>query len=410
MTTGAWLNGPCTDPMGRMLRAADGRILRALFREREADALAVLEHAAVRALMEEGLVVRMAKSGSHFEGYGAVVESERAPFDVPCARFSFGALRQAALGWLEVVRRLLPADLCLTDAHYGNFMLFARNAPRWIDLGSMRDARVLPEERPFPAFSLFWVGMAAPLLLLAREPARARLARLSVADQPLQGPRFAENEPPLAVSGLVEDEKRELLSACAAVAPREALHLAAEFIGERTVLPAVKSDALPALDSKLTAHIGGALAARACGSVACIGAQAHFGAEGAFARRDVLVIEPSAARVRQVEEALQAGTPARSVALCQEHPLNRLFMREALRADAVLAVDPLRSLAHPSGAEHANIAELLGNAASRAVVVVAPYEQRAATRQMLEGRFGAAQIEHFGWPYGGWDVMVCAKS
>lgn len=409
MTAGAWLNGPCTDPMGRMLRAADGRILRALFREREADALAVLGNAAARALMEEGVVARMAKSEAHCEGYGAVVESERAPFDVPCARFSLGALRQAALGWLEIVRRLLPAGLCLTDAHYGNFMLFARNAPRWIDLGSMRDARVLPEEKPFPAFSLFWVGMAAPLVLLAREPARARLARLSIADQPLQGPRFAENEPPLAVSGLVEEEKRGLLSACGSAAPQEALRLAAEFIGERTVLPAVRFDALPALDAKLGAHIGAALAARACASVACIGAQAYFGAERAFSGRDVLVIEPSAARIRQVEEALHAAT-ARSVAICQEHPLNRLFMREALRADAVFAIDPLRALSHASGAEHANIAELLGNAASRAVVVAAPYEQRAATRHMLEGRFDAAEIEHFGWPYGGWDVMVCTKN
>jgi hypothetical protein len=252
--------------------------------------------------------------------------------------------------------------------------------------------------------------MAAPLLLLAREPARARLARLSIADQPLQGPRFAENEPPLTVSGLMEEEKRELLSACAAAAADEALRVAAEFIGERTVLPAVKFDPLPALDAKLAAHIGGALAARGCASVACIGAQAYFGAERAFTGRDVLVIEPSAARIRQVEEALPAGTAARSVALCQEHPLNRLFLREALRADAVFAIDPLRALSHASGAEHANIAELLGNAASRAVVVAAPYEQRAATRHLLKARFGAVEIEYFGWPYGGWDVMVCAKN
>ena len=405
---GAWLNGPCTDPLGRMHRTADGRILRALFVERAAEALEVLEHDAVRKLMDEDLVARMSRSGTRIEGYGAVVESARAPFDVPCGRFSFGALRQAALGWLEIVRRLLAAGFCLTDAHYGNFMLFAGNRPRWIDLGSMRSAAVLPEERPFRAFALFWDGMAAPLLLLAREQARARLARLAIADQPLQGPSFAGNEPPLSVAELVEPAKRELLSLCQGLAPEDALRRTAEFMAERTEVPAVRPPAPRELDAKLSAHVTAVFGSRECASVACIGADTYFGAVRALAGRDVLVVEPSPSRVQELELTLPDGA-ARSVAVCQEHPLNRLFRREGMRADAVLAIDPVRALAHHSGAEHANIAELLADTAVRAVVVASPYEQRSPTRRMLEERFRSISLEHFGWPYGGWDVMVCAK-
>jgi hypothetical protein len=123
----------------------------------------------------------------------------------------------------------------------------------------------------------------------------------------------------------------------------------------------------------------------------------------------VLVVEPSPPRLRAIEAALGERMAARSVALWLEHPLNRLFRREGMRADVVFALDPVRALEHASGAQRANIAEVLDGAAERAAVVVSPYERRASTRGMLEQRFRTISMEHFGWPYGGWDVMVCAK-
>ena len=409
MTPAAWLNGPCTDPLGRMLRAPDGTILRALFPGREADALGVLEHPVVRGLMDEGLVARMSRSGARIEGYGATVESERAAFDVPCGRFSFGALRQAALAWLEIARRLLPAELCLTDAHYGNFMLFAANQPRWIDLGSMRHAAVLPEERPFRGFSRFWEGMAAPLLLLARAPAQARLARLAIGDQPYQGPCFADGEPPVSVAMLVDDSRSKLLSACEGLDADAVLRRTLAFIEEAVPLPPAPPREDAGLDDKIPAYMAELLATRGCHTVACIGASAWFAAGSALAGRDVVVVEPSPPRLRSLEASLGERMAARSVALWLEHPLNRLFRRERMRADAVLALDPVRTLEHASGAQHANIAEVLDGAAGRAAVVVSPYERRASTRGMLEQRFRKTSLEHFGWPYGGWDVMVCTK-
>ena len=408
MTPAAWLNGPCTDPLGRMLRAPDGTILRALFPGREADALGVLEHAVVRGLMDEGLVARMSRSGARIEGYGAVVESERAAFDVPCGRFSFGALRQAALAWLEIARRLLPAELCLTDAHYGNFMLFAANRPRWIDLGSMRHAAVLPEERPFRGFSRFWEGMAAPLLLLARAPAQARLARLAIGDQPYQGPCFADGEPPVSVAMLVDDTRSKLLSACEGLDADAALRRTLAFVEEEVPLPPAPPRGGEG-GRKNPGYVASSLARADAAPWPASAPSAWFAAGNALAGRDVVVVEPSPPRLRALEASLGERMGARSVALWLEHPLNRLFRREGMRADAVLALDPVRTLEHASGAQHANIAEVLDGAAGRAAVVVSPYERRASTRGMLEQRFRKTSLEHFGWPYGGWDVMVCTK-
>ena len=44
----AWLNSPCTDPLGRVF-AREGRIFRALFRESAAQALETLDHPVVNA-------------------------------------------------------------------------------------------------------------------------------------------------------------------------------------------------------------------------------------------------------------------------------------------------------------------------------------------------------------------------
>lgn len=396
----AWLNSPCTDPLGRVF-ARDGRIFRALFRESADQALRTLEHPAVQALMQEGLVVRMRRSGLELEGYGPVLEAEKAAFDVPCGRFSFGALRQAALDWLEITRRLLPEGLALTDAHYGNFMLFGANRPRWIDFGSIRSAAVLPEETPFKAFRMFWTGMLAPLLMLASKPQQARLARLAIADFPLQGPRMAGSEAPLSAASQVALPLDDFQDLSTDAALRRAVEL----------LPAPRAPEeleVPALEDRLIRHASAALGGTT--TVACIGAETFLGAAKALAGKDVVVVEPVGGRVELLERSIARSLPCRSVALYEEHCINRLFRRERLTADVVLAIDPMRALAHDSAVESANIADTLSAIARRRVVVIAPHSQRAATRRMLEPAFGAVDEEHFGWPYGGWDVLVCAQA
>lgn len=396
----AWLNSPCTDPLGRVF-ARDGRIFRALFRDSAGQALETLEHPVLQSLMQEGLVARMSRSDLRVEGYGPVLEAEKAAFDVPCGRYSFGALRQAALDWLEITRRLLPAGLALTDAHFGNFMLFGANRPRWIDLGSIRRAAVLPAESPFKAFRMFWEGMLAPLLVLANRPEHSRLARLAIADHPLQGPRVAANEAPLSAALLLDLP----LPALSSASPEAALQEAAGLV------PRERESATPAdvqMDEKLLGRVTAAL--RGMDSIACIGAGTYFGMAQALAGKDVLVIEPAEELVQQAERSIRKNTPCRSVALYQQHCINRLFRRDGARADAILALDPMRTLAHDSLAEAANIAETLSALAARAVIVVAPYERRAATRKMLEQQFGSIAMEHFGWPYGGWDVLVCPQA
>ena len=144
---------------------ADGRVYRAIFRGQEGLARSIIDHREVRALMAEGLLARMGVSDRKVGGFNLVVESERAPFDVPCERFTRATLRAAALRWLQVCRRLLPAGLVLSDAHYGNTMLFGANEPRWVDLGSIRQPSAVEPETPFRSFQRFWSGMLAPLVV-----------------------------------------------------------------------------------------------------------------------------------------------------------------------------------------------------------------------------------------------------
>src|SRR5262245_8376119 len=95
-----WINTPCTDPAGRVF-AAEGRIFRAVFPGRESTVRSILENRDVRALMDDGLVARMWVSDRKVEGYGLVVETEKAPFDVPCERFTRETLRAATQNWLD---------------------------------------------------------------------------------------------------------------------------------------------------------------------------------------------------------------------------------------------------------------------------------------------------------------------
>ena len=161
-----WVNTPCTDPVGRVF-IADGRAYRAVFSDRASLARSVIGDHTVRSLMDEGLIARMWISDRKLDGFGLVVEAETAPFDVPSERFTRATLRAAVLRWLEVCKRLLPAGLELTDAHFGNYMLFGMNEPRWVDLGSIRPPPAAEKgERPFKSFGRFLSGMPSSLLTL----------------------------------------------------------------------------------------------------------------------------------------------------------------------------------------------------------------------------------------------------
>jgi hypothetical protein len=378
-----WLNTPCTDPVGRMF-AADGAILRAIFPGQARSVLSIIRNRVVQTLMEEGLIVRMRETARRVDGFDLVVESEKAPFDIPCDRYTRVTLREAALRWLRISGRLLSADLVLSDAHYGNYMLFGANEPRWVDLGSIRPPSLVEGEKPFRSFRRFWSGMLAPLALLATQPQRARLARLAIADHPYQGPLTPADESPLSVDEEAAELLQNLRADVEGLDAGTAMERLSAFILQ---LPWTKEHAgaagEPAAASVLRS-IEEQLRANSVSAVACLGCDAFRQFSGTWGKADALVIDEDERDLDRLGGDLERGTDGGQIALCLAHPVNRLFLKAAPAAEAVLALDPLARYAHHSPVAAENLAHILGRLGTKMALVVTPAERRAATERMLK--------------------------
>ncbi len=391
-----WINTPCTDPAGRVFVAGD-RIFRAIFPEQEAVVRAILEHEAVRALMEDGLVVRMWISETPVPGYRTVVEMEKAPFDVPCERLTSAALRQAALRWLAIYRRLLPAGLALLDAHFGNYMLFGIDEPRWVDLGGIRPLPSIPEEQPFRSFNRYWDGMLAPLALLATQPRHARLARLSMGDHAHQGPLTPSDEAPLAADGLLRDLRQEVFAAARSLGPEQAMDFLGDFIEK---LPSGKMDDVRPPTTPATAvvkHVEKQFDTGLARSIICLGADSFRQFPGSRDRADVLVIDQRENELDALRREAASRAARGHLALYYGHPVNRHFLRNPPVGDAVLCVDPLAKYAHATQAESDNIAHILATLGSQFAVIVTTSDARARTEQMLRLGYASVATESFSW-------------
>jgi hypothetical protein len=404
-----WINTPCTDPAGRVF-IANERVYRAIFPDQEDAVRSVIENREIAALMDDGLIARMRVSDRKVEGFGMVVEAEKAPFDVPCERFTRATLRTATLRWLEIYRRLLPLGLVLLDAHFGNFMLYGLSEPRWVDLGSIQPLPFVEDEKPFRSFKRFWNGMLAPLALIETQPRHTRLARLSMADQAYQGPLTTVDEAPLPVDTLVEDLHKQVVSEIGALDAQRALDRLSAFTAQ---LPNnEEGDARRRQENPATAivkHVGELLASGRARSVICLGADAFRQLSGSWGGADVLVIdehESDLDRLRKVTERRQGSG---QLALCYGHPVNRLFLKNAPSADAVIAIDPLARYAHRSHVELENLSHIIGSLGSRLAVILTAPEMRARTEQMLRQGYPSVSTENFSWFGNGPTVVVGKK-
>jgi hypothetical protein len=378
-----WLNTPCTDPVGRMF-AADGAILRAIFPEQAQSVRSIIHNRIVQALMEEGLIVRMRETMRRMDGFDLIVESEKAPFDIPCDRYTRATVREAALRWLQISGRLLASDLVLSDAHYGNYMLFGANEPRWVDLGSIRPSSFVESEKPFRSFRRFWSGMLAPLAVLATQPQRARLARLAIADHPYQGPLTPVGESPLTVDEEAAELLERLRADVEALDAAPALERLSAFVLQ---LPRQKGHAAAALEPAASAVLKSVeeqLRSTSVSTVVCLGCDAFRQFSGAWGKSDALVIDEDESDLDCLGSDLQRSPNSGQIALCLAHPVNRIFLKAAPSADAVLALDPLARYAHHSSVAAENLAHILGKLGTRIALVITPAERRTATEQMLK--------------------------
>lgn len=403
-----WINTPCTDPAGRVF-ITDGKVYRAIFPDQENAVRSVIENRGIAALMDDGFIARMRVSDRKLEGFGMVVEAEKAPFDVPCERYTRATLRAAILRWLEIYRRLLPHGLVLLDAHFGNFMLYGLSEPRWIDLGSIQPLPYVENEKPFRSFQRFWNGMLAPLALIETQPRHTRLARLSMADQAYQGPLTTVDEPPLSVDTLVEDLCKQVVAEIGTLDAERALDRLSAFTAQLSTNE--EGGARRRQESPATAivkHIGERLASSRARSVICLGADAFRQLSGPWNGADVLVIdehESDLDRLRKDTERMQGRG---QLALCYGHPVNRLFLKSAPSADAVIAIDPLARYAHRSHVELENLSHIIGLLGSRLAVILTPPENRARTEQMLRQAYPSVSVETFSW-FGGGPAVVTGK-
>jgi hypothetical protein len=380
-----WLNLPCTDPLGPVV-AFEDRVFRAVYPHKTAVARTLLEAPSVADLMADGLVAKAWISDRQLSGAGLVLEVERASFDVPCDRFIGSCLQAAFERWVEMALRLDGTGFCLSDAHFGNFMLFGRNEPRWIDLGSIRPIQEVTPDVPFRGFEELWKGMLTPLLVLRQAPHRARLARLAIGDYPYQGPRTVANEPPLPLSELVAGEREELRRMLGAATGRDAILATFEFacakLGEGFSHPAA-----PAAASADSGALRRLLTDAGARRITCLGADVFGAFANGFDDLDAVVVDEDATRLEQLAAALKAR-PGRAgtVALYLEHAVNRIFLRRASRTDAVLALDPFRRFAHNSDVMLENVAAILAALGTLAVITV-PRELSVQLAGLLRGFF-----------------------
>ena len=376
---------------------ADGGVYRAIFRGQEGLVRSVIDNREVRALMDEGLIARMWISGRKVDGFDLVVEAERAPFDVPCERFTRATLRAAALRWLQVCRRLLPTGLVLSDAHYGNYMLFGANEPRWVDLGSIRSPSAVEKEPPFRSFQRFWSGMLAPLALLETQPRHTRLARLAIADQPCQGPLTTADEAPLSVDALVADFLQRLRSEVEALGAERALDRLSAFIME---LPQdIGADTRETDDpaAAVLKEIEQQCSANRIASVICLGSDAFRQFAGSWGKANALVIDHLEGNLDRLGRVLNGSNTGGQTALYLGHPVNRVFLKSPPTADAVIAIDPLARYTHQSHVEAENLAHILGTLGGKLAIVVTQAGQRTQAEQMLGHEFPSVTTQAFSW-------------
>jgi hypothetical protein len=358
--------------------------------------------------MADGLVAKTWIAERPVSGSDLVLEVQRAPFDVPCDRFTRSCLQAAFERWIEITLRLEGTGFCLSDAHFGNYMLFGRNEPRWIDLGSIRPIEEVTPDIPFRSFDELWKGMLAPLLVLRQSPHRARLVRLAIADYPYQGPRTVAHEAPLPLEEFVASERAELLSALGTATGRDAILKTFEFacakLGDAFSRPAVAAAPAPVDPG----FVGDILAKAGARRVACLGADVYAAFAGVLEEFDTVVIDEDEERLEQLAPGLktrshQSGT----VALYLEHVVNRIFMQRPPQADAVVAFDPFRRFEHNSDVMRENIAAILASMATTTAVITAPKEFAAPLARLLQGFFADVATEPARSDY---VALVCRKS
>lgn len=158
-----WIGVRFFDPCGRVFRYGS-RYYRAVY-PRAADSVRSLAELGItESLAERGLMPALKPAPFGVKGYGFVVESETASFEVAPAEWPLKMLIDAAVGYCEINLELVRHQLGLCDGHLGNCVQSGDARPVWVDLGSI----VSVTSSDLRGVSEFCECLLHPLLLLQR--------------------------------------------------------------------------------------------------------------------------------------------------------------------------------------------------------------------------------------------------
>lgn len=178
------LSASFRDPSG-FLFSRDGLLYRQVNRKYEKDYTRLMESGLYEKLVKAGLLIPHVEAdqpAADPERCYKVIQPKRVPFISYPYEWSFGELKDAALGTLSIQKRALKLGMSLKDASAYNIQ-FVRGKATLIDTLSFE---VYKEEQPWVAYRQFCQHFLAPLALMSLKDVRlSQLLRVYIDGVPL---------------------------------------------------------------------------------------------------------------------------------------------------------------------------------------------------------------------------------
>jgi hypothetical protein len=366
---------------------------RGLQRPRDPVLQALFNRGIVDRLAERGLLAPMRLTRSPGDPGDAALEIDPPDFEVPSDRFSRAALHAAARAWIEVALILDETNHGLADARFESFALYGANQPRLLDVGSIRPLRELSDEKPFPSFGEFCAHLAAPLLVLYRQPRLARAARRAIADRAAPDSSFAHDEAPFELRSVSAEHSVSAISRAIYVnharTEKDALlRLRALLEDLDRRLPEAGALATSRFGPELQQRIGAVDGAR----VLCIGADAYLAHRGALHERRCLVVEEHQDELDALDRALRAPRAGERVCAYYGPWLQRELGATRLATDRVIAHDPFARLRQDRSLQPQDIASALAALARRELFLCVGDDLLPRALPALRERFARVEV------------------
>jgi Tellurite resistance protein TehB len=170
-----WIGKRFLDSAGRVFRYQDHHV-RAVYNEKVPQFLKLMHQGAIAELIKNGLILPQSYSPVEHEKYGLLLMADSAKWRIYGARYTFDAIKDAALTWLGMSRVLFKYQMKLIDGHFGNFVVYA-NRPHWVDMGS-----IIPLDDRRDGFEEFMHKVIYPLLVLKYTGGTAKEGRRMLHD------------------------------------------------------------------------------------------------------------------------------------------------------------------------------------------------------------------------------------